>query len=296
VRAIRLVYLSNWQLFYQIGDANNTWTNPVLIGSADYFTRPALVPNQLWSGSVILYYRDSGSSNLVRRQFDVPSGSSTGSWSAVTTELTTANAPIPVLHGVGAVIGASAGSTWTYAAIPDPANGAIRLYRYDWLPNNRWTELTDAFPSGQVFTDGAPALAYVPFNSSSPLEGQFYLAFDPSAATDSGNLRRIMKTEGNGPSSNANRRFQFRTPHTVFGNEWSWSGGSPALFFENGVDENLRAAWTWQDAGNGGRDLNFAPVADGIPNVPLKDQDDYRVVRGTLSCSLGASTCPPGLL
>jgi hypothetical protein len=284
---IMLVYLKDAQLFYQIKTTNDQWTNPKLVGPADYFTRPAMVANYQ-TGALRVYYRDAGSADLMSRDYN----SATDAWSAGKYELTASGAHIGVLHGISITPGSdqSANSGW-YGAIPDTVNGTIGLWKLDFL-TDRWTELTSVWGTGRVSTVDSPAIQYVPFAGSSN-QGQFYLLYNPD-----GGLIQIMKTEGNGPvSTSIDRRFQFRETPVVFGNEWSCVAGSPALAYEGGWDTNLRAAWTWHDCGNSSsRSLTFNPIADGMPNVVLKDQNDYTVISAMVRCSIAGGPCPPGFL
>ena len=100
---------------------------------------------------------------------------------------------------------------------------------------------------------------------------------------------RMLKTEGNGPSYDPSRRFQFGLP-VNWSNEWAETNGSTDLLYEPGVDTNLRAAWVI------GRRTDFRPFADGSPNVVLRDQNDYSYMKSTLDCTLGITGgCPSNL-
>ncbi len=98
-----------------------------------------------------------------------------------------------------------------------------------------------------------------------------------------------MKTEGNDPGAVSSRRFQWRDNPIALFNHWATADGSGDLLYETGADVNLRATWKMVSP----RKIWFHPVADGMANLQLKDQNDYFYITEMLDCSLGAGGCVP---
>ena len=270
-------------LWYQLGDSAGTWSAPKLVNGTASGFKPALAPSGA-SGKLRLYYMNPTTNRLNSMDYTP----STDKWSNAAVEYDDAGNTITVNLGVSVIQGKEPGTAATWYMALANASKAIELWRYN-SSTSRWTKLPNLWVTAQPTAADAPSLAYVPFASSDTTKGQFYLAYHEVGGFNSS---RIMKTEGNNTSTSAtSRRFQFREPSIYFYNYWGTANGAPALFYETGVDTNLRGAFPTINTGNGSCQISFFPVTDGIPNITLKDQDDYYYMTNTLRCSLGQGSC-----
>lgn len=186
----------------------------------------------------------------------------------------------------------------TFAAIPvatsDPP-GAIELaWTYD---GSSWTRHNaSAWETGRAVTIGQPGLAYEPFEPSNYDQGRFYLAWIP---LNGDNAVLITQTEGNDSAPLTNgRKFSWRQGPVFLFNKWFRGEGNVSLLFERGIDSNVRGAFTFRGPKKAQPSVlenipQFFPFADGIFNGPMKDQNDFTVIRANLACSLYTSaSCP----
>jgi hypothetical protein len=268
-------------VWYQLGNSSGTWSAPKRVTSTPSDFKVSLVASGA-GGNLRLYYKNANTGRINSMDYN----STKDSWSNAAVELDDSGNTIPVNLGLSVVWGISvvagpSGGTW-YMADAN-SNNAVEIWRYN-LSTYRWSKLSNIWVTPQPTTAAAPSLAYVPFSSTDSLtKGQFYLAYHEVGGY---NCVRIMKTEGNDPSTSAtSRRLQFREASAYFYNYWGTTEGSPSIFYEMGFDTNLRGAVYMVDR------TSFFPVSDAIPNITLKDQDDYYYMRNTLSCSLGRGNC-----
>lgn len=283
-RKILVVYVTSWGLLnYVIGTPGspNAWGAPGVVGTANYFNKPALVASGP-SGIPRVYYRQAGGgTNLVSRDFNI----STRTWSAERNEVQDDGVTVvQVLLGAAITLGVDSVALAWFAAIPSPADSGVGIWRLNGS-TDRWTELTNVWSTPRVSTNDAPAFAYVPFSPSNLWEGQFHLMY---RRADADIRTHHMRTEGNSATTAPNRRMVFADRPTPFFNQWGDMVGSPATIYHNG---NLRAsvrcfAGRRADGSHDPDNLVFSPVADGIVNAQVKDQNDYTVMGSTLPCSL----------
>jgi hypothetical protein len=155
-----------------------------------------------------------------------------------------------------------------------------------------WTRLDDGrWHYGKAYTHAPPAIAYVPFDRDvSVSEGRFYLAWNGSLANGERQPARMTQTEGNSLVSTTSRRMRWTQESVFFWNQWHHSKGNMTLLYDLLYDRNLRAANTYDWDGSSPQ-INFFPVADGIFNGDLRDQDDYNVIRSNLRCALNQGSC-----
>jgi hypothetical protein len=149
-------------------------------------------------------------------------------------------------------------------------------------------------------TVGQPGLAYVPFVRSAPSQGRFYLAYNAPGVDPHPVTTMITQSEGNDRSAGATwRRLVWPAEAEIYMYRLFDTIGNVSLSYDSSYDNNLRAAVTNGGvcgtvmqtnggvcAGTGIKRLYFFPIADGIFNSDLKDQDDYAVLRANLRCSL----------
>jgi len=270
-------------LWYQLGGSTGTWSTPKLVSSTASDFKVALAPSGA-SGKLRLYYKNTNTNRLNSVDYDP----TRDTWPSLAAELDDAGNTIPVNLGVSVIQGKEPGkaAAW-YMALANASN-AIELWRYN-SSTSRWSKLPNPWVTTQPTTCAGPSLAYVPFSSADTTKGQFYLSYHEVGGYNSS---RIMKTEGNDTSASAtSRRLQFREPSIYFYNYWGTAQGSPAIFYEMGADTNLRGAFPTINTGNNHYQISFFPIADGIPNITLKDNNDYYYMTNTLSCSLGRGNC-----
>ena len=168
---------------------------------------------------------------------------------------------------------------WIHGAFAGP-DGRLDLYVFNEL-NGRWeqSDLLDGRP-GPI--EGRPALAWTSENTITEYQGKFYLAYISTSSNPArhrmvrmvqsyveveeqadGSLDQTLKVGLDGP----------------FDNVWLLAHGID-LFFEAGVDSNLRAALP-RSSGNDSvdRKLQFRPKADGINDFDMNDHNDWEVLR-----------------
>jgi hypothetical protein len=122
-------------------------------------------------------------------------------------------------------------------------------------------------------------------------EGRFYLASNTSPSAQ-GQQRpaQLVQTEGNDWDSTSTQRFVWASRSIHWWNQWFNAKGNMTLHYNPTFDNNLRGVTT-ENHPNGSR-LHFSPIADGIFNNVIRDQDDYAVIGANLRCSLGLEQCP----
>jgi hypothetical protein len=274
-------------VWYQLGDSAGNWSTPKTTVTTASSFKVALAPAGAAAGGKLrLYYKNMSTGALNSTDYDP----TTDKWSSAAVEYDDSNNTIRVNFGLSVVRGVEPSNSGAYYMAMVNASNTIDLWRYN-SSTSRWTKLPNIWVTTQPATVGAPSLAYVPFSSSTSRNGQFYLSYPEKGGYKSS---RIMKTEGNDTSTGAtSRRLQFREAPMYFFNYWGTANGSPAIFYEMGFDTNLRGAFPTINTTTGSCQISFFPVADGIPDITLKDQDDYYYMKNTLSCSMGQGGCIP---
>jgi hypothetical protein len=175
-------------------------------------------------------------------------------------------------------------------------------------------ELRELDPTSGVLTDpqialdspavptSRPSGVFVP-DGNSALGGRIYVAYaagDVSANHD-GSQRAIWQLWSDSESQQLALGFG-----SYFDNEWLYGNGID-LWYDAGVDTNLRAAWSYST--QWGADPNgvvrsgliaFRPKADGIEDFLLRNYDDWQVLRYGICYEVTATpggnnpvTCPP---
>lgn len=182
------------------------------------------------------------------------------------------------------------------ALVPTGLDGYIYFAWQD-VATGKWArDLRSSFQ----YMGWQAGIAYEPFDLNDPSEGRYYVAYVPGPASTRRAIA-IQFSEGNDldATESDGRRMYFALAPAYYQNVWAYARGNVALHFDLAHDRNLRGAWTfdfeWRDA-NGNivqafREPNFTPIADGIINGVLKDQDDYGVIKSNLACSLGHGPC-----
>jgi hypothetical protein len=136
------------------------------------------------------------------------------------------------------------------------------------------------------YTNYRPGLAFVPFDKSvDATVGRFYWAYN---FPDDG-IGRMAFTEGNDSSGGATSRRLGLMAYRHFP-LFEHTQGGMSLLYDPLRDDNLRLTYSHR-AGSSYRTV-FLPIADGIINGKLTDQNDYPVLTNNLRMSLGYSTPP----
>jgi hypothetical protein len=179
-------------------------------------------------------------------------------------------------------------------AIPETTPAGLIDIAYRSTPG-QWVPMgSDRWPVSGVraYTQGQPGLAYEPFNRGvSTTEGRYYLAWNP----DNGDAVYMTETVGNDWDSPDVRRMRVSQANPVYySNMWATArpGTNLTLLYDLSYDNNMRLSYTYRDSKTGKLLVPFAPVADGIFNGNLKDQNDYPVIGGNLACAIKGGTCP----
>jgi hypothetical protein len=276
------------KLWYQVVSDRVQNTPEQIASDVDPGVRPALVPSGPGAG-LRLYYAKKGklysSDYLNRYAYQTGEKPELDRYG----EHIRAGAGISVVKGYETAV--SGPSWYAMTAVPpgqgreiDPVTGDTDVYNIEfWRYNakaDRWSQVNEGVDFETSNT--AVSLAYVPFSKSDITQGQFYFGY----RNWSGEMR-IRKTEGNDSRPGASvRRLQWQRSIMLY-NSFSQSDDGPALLYDLEFDDNLRATWGFINGRTNTRDIWFHPVADGIANITLTDQDDFHFMRETLDCSLG---------
>lgn len=286
-----VVYVTaNGLLQYQTLTLNGStefWTSPGLVNSGlqTITGDPALI---FRNGQMHLYAPSAG--RLKHWTYDP----SSDTWSITPTDEQWSDATyLGPKFGVALTSGYQDGiaGQQVFMAMAQAPTGTVELARYDGA-TSKWVKLANSIwwttpwntPENPVAT-ARPGLAYLPLDPSGNItNGRFYLAWNAGPS-----LFFITHTRGNVLSNpltiTTQRGFRFLPP-VYFFNQWQEASGGTGLLWEEGHDNSLRA--TWHAVSNS---VMFAPLADGIFNIELKDQDDYPFISARLSCSL-LGGCP----
>ncbi|MFH0900471.1 MAG: hypothetical protein V2A73_07565, partial [Pseudomonadota bacterium] len=291
------------RLFYQvltrISPTGGEWTAARDLSSSTYVSGdPAAVT---LNDEVYVYAVSNGTLLAWRRSL-------AGTWSGPLIQYWTDGIPIGAAQGIGVAVGYLRESSATYrqsgeyqiAAIPMAPDGQIELAKRN-PTSGTWTKFDSSiWPNGKPTTEHQPSLAYEPFDPhSSTSNGRFYLAWNPTRALEVQTARLAGKdgrkpvlmaqTEGNNTLATATaQRFVWATPAAYFFNAWAYAESNVTLHYDMRYDRNLRASYTYDKDGG---TLVFLPIADGIFNTELRDQDDYAVIMRNLPCSFKQTTC-----
>jgi len=229
-----------------------------------------------------------------------------GAWTGPVDQQWTDNTFISPKSGIGATMGYQDTNATPnpYAAIPTTPSGSVEFARQETSGTNagKWAKLAAWSLEPQPFASGRPGLAYQRRQGQANNIGRFYMAFNQSscagdfgtgATPDKCNAALLM-TEGN-LAAGSTRRLRWMKPRhfQIPGNL-----GGISLLNDLSRDLNLRATSSRAVAGKTTKETWFLPVADGIYNTTLTDQDDYPYLTGALRASLGldGGAWPQGVL
>ena len=203
----------------------------------------------------------------------------TGVWLDGDEQKWTDGSPIAASLGIGvasAWIGTTQGAqSRIAAAIPNASPAGQIELAFKNSVTGRWERSgADVWSNGRAYTNGQPGIAYVPFDQDVDVaSGCLYISWSPS----NGSAGLLAHTEGNSPVTSQSRRLLFADPPVLLYNVWTTLGGNNvALMYDMQHDTNMRAAFTFVHPDTGS-ELWFMPMADGVYNGDLKDQDDYNV-------------------
>jgi hypothetical protein len=254
-----------------------------------------------YSGKVYLYAYDTATNNVWTWTYTV----STQQWSSRTQVLWSNGAAVKVTKGAGVTSGKRTYkylNQWPvadvlYGAFPDQ-NGVIHVGYANPASPATWYEIQVQSPASDLAkTVSQPAIAYVPFQPSSPNYGRLYVGWNPGTLFVNANNNdcgmRQMVSEGNvDPAWTTTSRLGFYQRSIHIHNKWDCSSSNISYLYDLASDYNLREAHLI-DYGATGR-LSFAPAADGIVNESYRDQDDYSIIRADLKCAVtnDIGSCP----
>ncbi|CAN5552993.1 hypothetical protein BH23CHL2_BH23CHL2_01190 [soil metagenome] len=209
-------------------------------------------------------------------------------WSGEQLSLDQNGNPIPMANfsapGIDRAYLGEPGLASVYGAFAD-VNGYLNLYRYN-EEANRW-ELTDLLEGNPGPVEGRPALQWTSENVDIDYPGKFYLMYvqhdsysNKSFRNRDREVRMMMsyvKVEQQGDGS-LSKSLKVGL-NGSFDNVWLHAYGID-LFFEAGVDSNLRAVLS-RSSGNPDHSMKiqFRPKADGINDFRMNDYNDWDVLR-----------------
>ena len=211
---------------------------------------------------------------------------STSSWGAPVTQSWADGSAIHPSVGVGVAVGYQQDRTGPqlYGVFPHRDNQELLFTRLD----SNWTELAAL----NTWTLNRPSIVFVPTSPTSTI-GRFFIGFNHwvfqhDGFTDGQAL--MMMTEGNHPSAPGHRLLTFGASLLV--NAWqNATSGGVAVMYDPAYDNHVRAAWSFDPVLPEGtpRKFEFAPLADGIYNVVLRDNNDYQRMSENVGCALHGS-------
>ena len=237
---------------------------------------------------IFLSYR--GADDIVRFNRQTCSDNFT-SWSGEQKAFDQNNAEIQMASfaspGIGRAFLSEPGLAQLYGAFAD-TTGRLDLYRFN-ETNNLW-EKTDLLERRPGPIEGRPALAWTSENTTPDFPGRFYL-MSIDRDTNSTRTRRekqrtvrmmmsyIRVRENIDGTLTKDLRVGLYAP---FDNVWNYAFGID-LFFEPGVDSNLRALQTLA-INKPGRwaKVQFRPKADGINDFTMTNYNDWEVMNLSL--------------
>jgi hypothetical protein len=257
------------------------WTAPATVGTETPSDDPAAIA---FAGKIHVFAPVAN--QLLRWVFDP----ATATWSPGAVQRWTDGTPIQLQRTLALTVGYQTTVTGPQLFAMVPLLGTpspLAMARYD-STADRWVRS----PMPITTTLHRPGLAYMPFTSSVPEAGRFYVTYTAVGDVNQA-VAFISMTEGNDPSPTATTRRLVFGPGAHVGNEWRVTNAGTPLVFAPGLDTNLRAFLSFQEQGASGLQAStiFAPLADGIFNVTMRDFDDYALIRAHLGCSLTRS-CP----
>lgn len=240
-----------------------------------------------------IYVYAIGDSDGLLKQWTL---SPSGSWSGPATQQWDDGTDIQASFGIGVTNGylqiAAGHENHLFAAIPEPSPQTYLDLAWKDQATGRWTKLGDGCWLGgitKIPTLAQPGLAYEPFDlNGSAYEGRFYLAFNLPMAPSCGPAY-MTQSEGNRIDVSNYHRLAFDSVG-YYATRYHCTSGPMTLLSDPSHGNNIRGAYTGDDSTHG-HYPSFSPVADGIFNMDLKDQNDYSVIIDHLHCSLVMGTC-----
>lgn len=279
-----LVYTdSSSRLRYQVLSTVNgqeSWSAPAYVGlgpSVD--PSPAVI---FWRGDVYVYAMYGAT---LEEWIMSPSGT----WSGPVDQQWSDGSLVYASYGLGLTKGFLAGNSLDrlFAAVPlgSPLGQIEMAWKYN--PGDRWNRMdASGWSVGQPVTISQPGLAYEPFDPNDEGQGRFYLAWSPPTSA-LGCSVLLTETEGNSvlPWATSQRlRFGYQIFLTGY-QEKDCSSANVSLLFDMDFDSNLRGAFSYYN--DAVAQAKFMPIADGIINGTLKDQNDLSVIANNYRCPLG---------
>jgi hypothetical protein len=194
------------------------------------------------------------------------------------------------LFGIGATRGYEGTTQSTYAAIVRSPDNVIEFARKEASgpQAGKWTRLSASWSifGSQPVAASRPGLAFQHTAGQAASVGRFYAGFTQQTCMGKYGSSPcpvlLLMTEGN--TANSTQRLKWLTPAQNLGTPGNVRG--IALIDDPARDTNLRASYT--DAYNYSY---FLPLADGIMNATMRDNDDWPYVLGALRASLSLDDC-----
>lgn len=277
-----------WQKRMSINSQNQeVWGERSIIPQSSLAAgEPSL--SELGACKIFLSYRGADDTVRFNRQ---TCSDNFASWSGEQKALDQNNSEIQMASFASPSIGraylSEPGLAQLYGAFAD-TTGRLDLYRFN-ETNGLWqkTNLLERRP-GPI--QGRPALAWTSENTALDFPGRFYLMFIDRDTNNTRSRRKKQRTvrmmmsyvnvqENTDGTLTKNLKVGLYAP---FDNAWNYAFGID-LFFEPGVDSNLRAIQTLaiDKPGRWGK-VQFRPKADGINNFSMRNYDDWKVMNLSL--------------
>ncbi len=154
-----------------------------------------------------------------------------------------------------------------YGALRSPGDDRALMVRRE--IDGTWTRMTEAYAYNYQ-VKGVPRLGYVPFRSSEPSKGRFYLLYRPKGSVNTA----LAITEGNATGAATTRRLLFIRSATALN---TWGNGNSSYSLMSDVD-GLRATLNQWNPKTMGFDLWYLPFVDGVYNANFRDVNDFAVM------------------
>lgn len=241
------------------------------------------------SGALKLYGMDPFTKNVLRWTY------ANGAWSGPQTQLWSNGTTVTAEYGLALTPGfqSDISGQQTYAIVPVPSPvGQLEFARVDQATGRFVSFGAAAWPVAREATNARPGIRYVPFSTSVPEVGRFYLYWrQKHGGAENFSLMTAM-TQGNivNPSTGSCgtvRALQW-LGHAFVNNQDFRSAFGVSLLSDIGIDAGVRLAFHESSTDR----VYFLPFADGIMNASLTDNDDFNTIRSSLRCALLSEPCP----
>ena len=288
VAKILIVFRNSGGQLYETKFTRATWTfsAPVAIPAAQVASQELSLAGD--ASTVYLAYKGADGRPVLKVR-------SAGVWQEDEPVVDDAGTPLPAMGANASpslLEAGPSGARVLYGIFP--SNGAMRLFTFD-AATRRWTRSPWTLTQESIM--GKAAMAWMPMPADSQLPGRLYILTVRSAGDGRTQVRERMLVAQRDANGNVTVRFGMEGHHH---NSWLYGYGVD-LLFEPGVDSNLRLLLARKQLHDDGTHdpypMELRPKADGILDYPLRNWNDWEVLRVDLCRTLvqsvsGNLVCP----